>query len=311
MEQIHTITLNPAIDRMLYLKEFVPEVTNRLTDTLDHLGGKGTHVSINLSRLGLPNQALGIAHGENGRKIINMLSDELIDVKFQIHEKENTRINYLIVEENGKSTCLSAKGVSLNEDDIQSFISYMQDQINEGDYLVFSGDASNCPDPYVYNTIIKAFRDKNVRVIMDASGETLKKCIEEKPFLIKPNQDELSYICGRRLETMEDIREAMECLKKYDIPLIAVSLGGEGSLVCHEGTYYRVISPEVNVVNTIGCGDCFLSGMIYGVYTGMDIEETLRLAAAISSACAESDLSVGFDPDRAEQLKSKVQIYRI
>ena len=57
MNNIFTVTVNPAIDRMLYLGEYVPCITNRLSDSLDWLGGKGTHVSLDLKALGLPNTA--------------------------------------------------------------------------------------------------------------------------------------------------------------------------------------------------------------------------------------------------------------
>ena len=311
MARIHTITLNPAIDRILYLDKYRPEVTNRLKDSTDGLGSKGTHVSINLSQMGVPSEALGIAYGENGRKIIELLSQDLIDVNFQFFLEQESRVNYLIIEDDGKCTCLSSKGIQLSDSDIDSFIEFIAPGIGTGDYLVFSGDASNCPDPYVYNKIMRAFEDRELKVFMDASGDTLKKCIEEHPYLIKPNQDELSYLCGRELHTIEDIQEGIKSLEPYGIPVIAVSLGNEGSLVFADGTFYRVISPEVNVNNTIGCGDCFLAGLIEGIYKGRSIEGTLAHAAAVSSACAESVLSVGFDAGRAEELIKDVEIIKL
>ena len=48
---IHTLTLNPAIDRILYLDRFERNITNRIQRSQDTLGGKGTHVSINLKLL--------------------------------------------------------------------------------------------------------------------------------------------------------------------------------------------------------------------------------------------------------------------
>ena len=311
MSKIHTITLNPAIDRILYLDKFRPEVTNRLKGSTDGLGGKGTHVSINLSQMGVPSEALGISYGKTGEKIIELLTQGLITVNFRYFPEQESRTNYLLIEDDGKCTCLSSKGIELTDSDIDEFISFISPGIGEGDYLVFSGDASNCPDPYVYNKIMRAFADKGLLVFMDASGETLKKCIEEHPYLIKPNKDELAFLCGREMDTIEDIMSGIESLKPYGIPVIAVSLGDEGSLIYAEGGYYRVISPEVNVNNTIGCGDCFLAGLIEGIYRGKPVQDTLRWAAAASSACAESVLSVGFDMDRAKELEAGVIINRL
>ena len=92
---IHTLTLNPAIDRILYLNELEKNVTNRVKKTTDTIGGKGTHVSINLKLLGQDNNAFGICHGENGRQVIQMLSDYGIDVRFNHYMEDNkeTRTN--------------------------------------------------------------------------------------------------------------------------------------------------------------------------------------------------------------------------
>ena len=308
MPHIHTVTLNPALDQILYLPEFHPEVTNRLTRSVCGLGGKGTHVSINLALLGIDNTALGIAHGDTGTKIMEMLKSQGIRVCFQHYTEQDSRTNYLLIEDGGACTCLSSKGVPLTDKDISSFIQYLDQQIQEGDFLILSEDASNCPDAFVYNKIIQHMQKKHLKVFLDASGETLKKCIQEQPYLIKPNQDELSYLCGKELNCENDIREALISLDCYHIPVIAVSLGSSGSMVRINNKIYRVFPPKIQVKNTIGCGDCFLSGLIYGVYKGLSDEETLKLATAISAATAESELSVGFDMERAKVLKELVSI---
>lgn len=308
MARIFTVTLNPAIDRILYLDRFRPEITNRLRESRDDLGGKGTHVSLDLAQMGVPSVATGIVHGKAGEKILSMLKRDLVTVRYQHYPQNESRTNYLIIEQDGKSTCLSEPGVRLEKPDIESFIVFLKELLEEGDYLVLSGDASNCPDPFVYNRILEALADKKLRIFMDASGETLKQCIRQHPYLIKPNQDELSYLSGRELSTIGDIIQAVDALREYEIPVIAVSLGGDGSLVFENGQIYRVISPKVNVRNTIGCGDCYLSGLLCGIWRGLPMEETLRMAAAASAACAESELSVGFDPDRAKELMGQVKI---
>ena len=311
MAQIHTVTLNPAVDQILYLNHFQSEVTNRLTGTTRGLGGKGTHVSINLKQLGLDNTAFGIVHGHTGLEIIQLLEESGIQVRFQHCTDHESRTNYLLIEDGGICTCLSSQGVSLSEENISDFIVYMKQHIDDGDYLVLSGDASNCPNAFVYNTIMKAFRDSNLKIFLDASGETLKQCILEKPFLIKPNQDELSYLCGKDLKTEEDILQALQSLDVYEIPIIAVSLGGSGSMVRSRNGTFRIKPPKIQVCNTIGCGDSFLSGLIFGVHQGLSTEDTLRLATAVSAATAESELSVGYDTRRAEELKKDVFIERI
>ena len=311
MPKIHTITLNPAIDRILYLPRFQPEVTNRLSGSTDGIGGKGTHVSINLKELGIESHAFGIVHGDTGSHIISLLKNSSIFVHFQHYPHNNSRTNYLLIEDSGKCTCLASKGVSLSEEDIQNFIRYLAQFIQDGDFLVLSGDASNCPDAFVYSHIMDAFSDKHLKVFLDASGDSLKQAILRKPYLIKPNLDELSCLCGRSLSSESEIREAVRSLDDLDIPVIAVSLGKDGSLVKTGSGLFRIYSPKVHVRNTIGCGDSFLSGLIFGIYNNLPWEETFQTAASISAATAESAISVGYDSQRAKELAEQVKIVRL
>ena len=311
---IHTLTLNPAIDRILYLSELEKNVTNRVKKTTDTIGGKGTHVSINLKLLGQDNNACGICHGENGRQVIQMLSDYGIDDRFNQYmgDSRETRTNYLLIEDSTDCTIVAESGVTLTQKELDELLSTMKEAIRPGDYLIFSGDASNSPDPSIYNKILHIFRERDLKFFLDTSGASLKECIQESPYMIKPNLDELSTLAGYSIpEDDASIIEAIDSLDRYGVEIIAVSLGGAGSIVKTPEGVYRVHPPKVDVINTIGCGDCYLAGFVYGLSKGYDMEETIRTATGVSAATAESQLSAGYDYCRAMELKSQVTIEKI
>ncbi len=309
---VHTITLNPAIDKLLFLKEFTKNITNRLDSVNDSIGGKGTHVSINLDLLGMDNSAYGIVFGETGSKIVKMLSQyKNINVQFIHKDEMDSRTNYLLIEDNGDCCILATQGVHLEKEIIDELIRMLEKSIKPGDSLILSGDTSNCFAPGVYNYMLEKLPVQGVKLYLDASGPTLKECLEAKPFLIKPNLDELSQLSGCELETEEQILAAINEVSDKGIENIAVSLGGDGSIVKSGENIYKVTPPKVNVRNTIGCGDCFLSGLIYGIENGYETEKTLRLATAISAATAESQYSVGFDRERAKTLMDEVEIQKL
>ena len=85
---IHTLTLNPAIDRILYLSRFDKNITNRIQKTVDTIGGKGTHVSINLKILGKENTAFGISHGKSGQKVMNTASRSVLNIMMTVPERQ-------------------------------------------------------------------------------------------------------------------------------------------------------------------------------------------------------------------------------
>jgi 1-phosphofructokinase family hexose kinase len=309
---INTLTLNPAIDKVIFLDKLEKNVTNRVEKVSDVIGGKGTHVSINLKLLGLNNRAFGIGYGAQGRRIVDILQSYGLETEFVLRDNHESRTNYLLIEGCNDCTLISEKGVLLEEEDLAEVMSRMQEKVGEGDFLILSGDASNSTDPFVYNRILKSLKSKNLKVFLDTSGQSLLKCADEAPYLIKPNLDELSMLCGREVGLAEgDLLQALDSLDRFGIEVIAVSLGGEGSIVkCPEGVF-RVWPPAVKVKNTIGCGDCFLAGLVYGIEKSLSIVDALKLATAASAATAESALSVGFDRERAESLVAACEIHRV
>lgn len=130
--------------------------------------------------------------------------------------------------------------------------------------------------------------------------------------MIKPNLDELSTLVGYSVpEDDASIIQAIHSLDACGVEIIAVSLGGDGSIIKTPDGMYRVHPPKVTVCNTIGCGDCFLAGFIYGIANEYTIEDTIRTATAVSAATAESTISVGYNLERAMELKGAVTIEKI
>jgi len=309
---INTLTLNPAMDRILFIDRFERTVTARVREKTEALGGKGVHISVNLALLGEKSQAFGVLFGDTGKRIESELKSAGVTSRFvygQDRPDLDSRTNYVVIEESGDSTIISERGVDLAEEEIRSVISAMREHVRDGDILALSGDASNVADPYIYNRFMADLRDRNVKVFIDASGPTLKKALEAAPFLIKPNRDELESVTGIKISDDQAALRAIGALDSYGIQVIALTLGKEGSIVKFaDGLVLRAVPPDISVKNTAGCGDAFLSGLIAGFVRGHDAETTLRSATAISAATAADPLTVGFDKEYADSLLEHVKI---
>ena len=311
---IYTVTLNPAVDKILFLDQFQRSKTNRLTRTLETIGGKGTHIFINLKLLGVQSTALGIVLGENGKKIVNMLGGFGENVRFLYYDMpgKESRTNYEIVESSGHTcTMVTERGPILPRKLTDDLLKQIREVIKSGDMLVLTGDASNVEDTDIYSTLTLVANALGAKVFLDASGQYLKQGLNSSPFLIKPNFEELCFIAGRELTTESDIIAALQNLDGYNIPMIAMTWSGNGSIIKNGRDFYRVHPIKVETVNEGGCGDAFLSAIIAGVEKNWSIIETLKVAASVAAAAAEAESTVGFDPTRLEDLKKQATVVKI
>jgi 1-phosphofructokinase family hexose kinase len=311
---IFTVTLNPAVDKILFLDEFRSSWTNRLTQTLETIGGKGTHVSINLKLQDVQSIALGITLGENGKKIQKMLKAWGVDVKFLHYDLPGmeSRTNYEIVENSGNiCTMLTERGPILPVSITDDLLNQIKGLIKAGDMLVLTGDASNVEDTAIYSKLTLLAKELGGKVFLDASGHYLKEGLNSSPFLIKPNFEELCFIAGRELKTIDEIVAAIQDLDGFNIPMIAMTWGGNGAIIKNGHDFYRVDPINVQTVNQVGCGDAFLSAIVAGIEKNMNIKETLMTASAVATAVAESEITAGFDPIRAAELKSMAVVNKI
>lgn len=309
---ISTLTINAALDKLLFIPALKKNNTNRILKTAEVLGGKGTHVSINLSEMKMSSRAFGVSFGETGERIEQVLRQKgNIDVRFLHRENGNSRTNYALVEGANACTLITEKGSVIPRDICCELLNLIDANIAAGDCLVLSGDASNTELPLFYNHVMDRLAGKKIRIFLDTSSENLIQGIKARPFLVKPNADELSQVVGRPLRGEDDILRAIADIAAQGIEVVAVSLGAEGSIVRYQNETFRVLPLEVDVANTIGCGDAYLSGLVCGFAQELPIEETLRLACAVSAATAESELTVGFDYARAMALRGQVVLKRI
>jgi 1-phosphofructokinase family hexose kinase len=309
---IYTLTLNPAIDKIIFMEEFIPEKTARISKTLETLGGKGTHLSIDLKLMDVDNTALGITIGPNGKKITKLMEDWGVGVRFLHYELPGleSRTNYEIVEHKGsRCTMLSERGPMLSKNITNDLIEQINTLLQPGDILVLMGDASNVQDTAIYTELAQIAGKRGAKVILDASGPYLMEGIKSKPYMIKPNFEELCFIAGRELKDESDVVSALESIK--DIPVIAMTWSSNGAVVKFNNEIYRVYPSKVNPVNEAGCGDAFLAAIIAGQQKGWDKLDTLKWATSVSGAAVESEITTGFDNARANELKGTAKVVRL
>lgn len=161
------------------------------------------------------------------------------------------------------------------------------DRITDGDTIVLAGNIPNTMPDDVYERILKRLSQKNVRIVVDATKNLLLNSLKHKPFLIKPNKQELSEIFDVEINTEDDIEKYAKELQKMGTQNVLISLGGKGAMLIDEfGKKHKSGVLNEKVVNTVGSGDSMVAGFIAGYEMQHDYSYALKLGSVCGNATA-------------------------
>ena len=283
---IYTITFNPALDYISQVNNFEIGKINR-TETEKILpGGKGLNVSTVLGNLGIESTALGFIAGFTGEELKRDIEQRGIKTDFINVEKGLTRINVKISSK--EETALNGNGPEITDEDIEQLFEKINNIKNE-DTVILAGNIPKCINNNIYEIICKKLEQNKVRFIVDATKELLMNVLKYKPFLIKPNKEELEETFKEKIETKEEIIEHAKKLQKMGAQNVLISLGGEGAiLVTSENKEYFINAPKGKVLNTVGAGDSMVAGFVAGYEKSGDYEYAFKMGIATGSASAFS-----------------------
>lgn len=285
---IYTVTFNPAIDYIVRMKEeLLTGMTNRSASEEVYFGGKGINVSTVLKNLGIISTALGFVAGFTGAAIRDSVRSKGILEDFITLPEGITRINVKIkgreeTEINGQGPVIPRACLEKLFDKIES--------LEDGDSLILAGSIPSSLPNDIYEKMIALTKGKDIKVVVDATGDLLKNVLSYRPFLIKPNNHELEEIFGKKLDTFEKLEAHAKKLQEMGARNVLVSMGAEGAfLITEDGRTLKENATKGELKNSVGAGDSMVAGFIAGYDKSGSYEEALKLGSAAGSATAFSD----------------------
>ncbi len=306
--KIITVTMNPAIDKIVTVEDFAIGQTNRIKSIRLDPGGKGINVSKALQSYGVGQVATGILAGKNGKTLLALLKDYKFRKDFLMVPGE-TRINLKISDLNsGIITEVNEPGHSLRTEDMEIFFRKLKKYLQKSEIVVFSGSLPLETTDFFYTAAIQMAVQMNSRVIFDADRSALKIGVQSKPHAIKPNLSELERLTGKVLDTYDKIRIEVERLAKTGIETILVSMGEKGAVFHSKGTTWRVSPLEVEVQSTIGAGDAMVAALAFCMLSGLPPEDTARMTVAAGCLTAAREGSDMADWQDIRAVYEKVSI---
>ncbi|MDO4174860.1 MAG: 1-phosphofructokinase [Eubacteriales bacterium] len=281
---IYTVTLNPCLDYLVAVPNFQSGRVNRAGYERIMPGGKGINVSYVLNILNQENLALGLVGGFTGAEIERLMEKDGIRHDFVHLQNGSSRIDVQMLD--GIESSIHGVGPLITQEDIDALCDQLQ-QLQDGDTLVLSGSVPRGARDTVYSDILRSVSHKDLYIVVDAKGPLLLNTLKYKPFLIKPNRQEMVDIFFLDAEKIDDIIHYAKNLQGMGARNVLVSLGSDGAvLVTESGEIYRHSAMRGKVHNTVGCGDSMLAGFLAGYHQNQDMGESFLLSLAAASANA-------------------------
>ena len=285
---IYTVTFNPSLDYIVSVDNFTTGKVNRTTKEILFPGGKGINVSIVLNNLGMESTALGFIAGFTGEEIRRRLLDFQIKEKLISVPEGISRINVKL--RSNEESEINGMGPQIDNNALGKFMEQL-DQLTKEDTLVLAGSIPSVLPDTIYRDIMSRLKEKNIRIVVDATKDLLVNVLEYQPFLIKPNNFELGEIFG--VSDLRDKKEVITYAKKLQekgAQNVLVSMAGDGAvLVAQDHTVLEASAPKGNVVNSVGAGDSMVAGFLYGYLKEHSYEKAFAYGVCTGSASAFSE----------------------
>lgn len=308
---ITTVTLNVAIDKLYKVDHYKPYEVMRVKECTYTAGGKGLNVTKVANLLKEEVIATGFVGGYAGEWVLKALDEMSINHDFvKVAQETRTCINIKELS-TGKHTEFLEPGFALDEKEEKLFLEKFKELIKQSQVVTISGSIPSGISKTIYSQLVTIAKEADKKVIVDTSGELLAQVIVSKPTMIKPNKEELQAILEEDLESIDDIARVAKSLQEGGIEIVAISLGKDGVLVaCGEGIY-QGIPPCIDAVNTVGCGDSMIAGFATGLSRGYAIQDSIKMAVAVSAANALTNDTGYFEEADYSKLLNQVSIKKL
>jgi 1-phosphofructokinase family hexose kinase len=308
---ILTVTANPAIDKVYDVDELRSGAVIRSSRCETFAAGKGINLARGLRDLGREVLALGFAGGHSGQALRALLAAERIPEAMTVTRGE-VRLNPTIrskVPPAEFHVVEPAAGVT--RDDVAALLTACSNHLPGADVVAVAG---TLPPGLVASdllTLIQRAHQHGVKVAVDTSGPLLRTAIEARPWLMKPNAEELSELMEENVLSGPGIVAAARRLVDRGAETVAVSQAAEAAYLVRRAGAWMAVPPTVDVVNSVGCGDAMMAGLIHAFLLGRTDADVIRYGVAAGTANVLCHVPGRIPPEHLEELLAQVRVTRV
>jgi 6-phosphofructokinase 2 len=308
-EHIVTLTMNPAIDMGVSVKEMITEHKIRCLKTRRDPGGGGINVARVLKRFGADPLAIFPMGGPSGHMLERLVAaEEVRHQSFMI--ARDCRANFTANElSTGQQYRFVMPGPTLGEEEWTAGLGLMTAAASSG-YAVASGSVPRGVPHDFYARLARNLRvSGGARLVLDTSGPPLKHALDVGCYLVKPSLSEFTEFMG---EGNPDHAACLAAGKNLVVngkaEIVALTMGPDGAMLISRDIAIYAKPPPVTVRGTVGAGDSFLALLVLSLAQRQSLKDAFRMAIAGGCAALLSPGTGLASPDVVKQLAPQVEI---
>ncbi|MEU9210293.1 1-phosphofructokinase family hexose kinase [Streptomyces sp. NPDC048415] len=301
---ILTVTLNTALDITYHVRSLRPHTSHRVTEVTERPGGKGLNVARVLAALGHEVTVTGFSGGATGRAVRDQLTHTPGVVDALAPVTGSTRRTIAVVDTaTGDTTQLNEPGPTITPAEWSAFQEAYEHLLCSASAVALCGSLPPGVPVGAYAHLVRTARALAVPVLLDTSGEPLRRGVAARPDIIKPNADELAELTGSH-----DPLQATRNARRRGAHTVVASLGAEGLLAANTEGRWRATPPRRVHGNPTGAGDSAVAGLLSGLVEQLPWPERLARAVALSAATVLAPVAGEFDRAVYETLVGQIAV---
>lgn len=301
----------PAVQRVMVFRKLTLDAVNRAATTLDGAAGKSINVAKVLKTLGGEPVATGFLGGDRGEFLRVALMEKGIESDFVAVSTWTRQCLTMIDESAGTHTELVEESHPVQPADFDKLLAVVRRRVSECRAVVMSGTiVTGGPADWYFDCTQLAAKTGALSVV-DAQGAALIEALKARPGLVKPNRSELAATVGCELKDEAGVMRAMRELGERGAQRVVVTAGKEPALAFDGKVFWRIVLPQIEVMNPIGSGDACTAGLVLRLARGDDLGEAGRWGAAAGAANALTLMPGEVDVEDVKRLAREVEVHKI
>ena len=283
MDKFDVVTaFDICVDFLMDLGSTVPEFgqKEKLVDGYDlEMGGSACIFATQCAKLGLKTTGAGsVGQDSFGAFMINCLKESGVDTSYIRKNQDKTALTLCLNKPGGDRSILTYMGAM---DTVQK--QWIEELLPKTKHLHICSYFLLKNLQKMYPGILQKAKNLGVTVSLDTNWDPEENwdggIRDILPYvdIFLPNENELMNITGKN-----NVEEALRFAGEK-VPIIAVKCGEEGAYAYCEGTIHRCEAMKITVADTVGAGDSFNGGFIYGFLSGLSVQECLKAGTVCGS----------------------------